>query len=215
MNSVLLIDHQDIVRFALETLMSTCPHLKVVGSAATVSEGLALIRQLQPDLVITELALPDASGLPAVRAVVHAQEPRRTLVFSMQDELLYGPPVLSAGAGGFVSKQGPHACVVDAALKVLEGGVWVSPRLSSTLLQRSLRRSGRARRARGPADGMTSLTTREVEVLEHLRAGKSTKQIASALDLSVRTIDLYRAQLKSKLGFRTSAELIVFAAQSS
>lgn len=214
LHSVLLIDHHDIVRFALQTLISACPVLRPVESAASLGEGLRLIGELKPDLVISDIALPDSTGLSTVRAVIEAQGPRRTLVFSMQDEALYGPQVMALGADGFVPKEAAHATVLEAALKVLAGDIWISPSLTSTLVSRSLSRRSRAPLPARAADRAASLTTRELEVLEHLRAGKSTKQIASALDLSVRTVDLHRSNLKSKLGFRTGAELIVFAAQN-
>jgi DNA-binding NarL/FixJ family response regulator len=204
--TVLIIDSHDIVRFALETLVLGCRSLSLLGSAETLAAGLRVISDRQPDLVITDMTLRDSHGLETVRAVVAAQQPRHTLVVSMHDELLYGEQVLGLGANGYVMKDTAQANVIAAALAVLEGQRWTSPALSSHIVKRVLQRR---RQTPGPAE--TSLTVRELEVLEQLKTGKSTKQIAAALHISPRTVDLYRAQIKKKLGLRTGAELIAFA----
>jgi len=206
--SVLIIDSHDIVRFGLETLVLGCRSLCLLGSADTLAAGLRLIRDRQPDLVITDMTLRDSQGLETVRAVVAAQQPRHTLVVSMHDELLYGEQVLGLGASGYVMKDTAQANVIGAALAVLEGQRWTSPALSAHIVKRVLQRR---RQSSGPAEA--SLTVRELEVLEQLKTGKSTKQIAAALHISPRTVDLYRAQIKKKLGLRTGAELIAFASQ--
>lgn len=210
MHSVLLIDDHDIVRFGLETLVLSCPQLRLAGSAGTLAEGLGLLGQYRPDLVISDMNLPDSSGLNTVRTLVQAQRPRHTLIVSMQEESLYGPQVLALGAEGYLTKDSALAHVVEAALKVLAGEIWMSPRLNTILLNRRLRRHKDAEGVR-PADRERSLTLRELQVLEQLSQGKSTKEIAAALGLSVRTVDLHRSHIKKKLGLRTGAELIAFA----
>jgi DNA-binding NarL/FixJ family response regulator len=209
-HTILVIDDHDIVRFGLETLLQSCQDFQLVGSAGTLAEGLALIDRLKPDLVISDLALPDASGLDTVRAVVAAQGPRGTLFVSMLDETLYGEQVLALGAGGYLMKESAQASVLAAAQAVLAGETWVSPRLQARLVNKLLRRS---RHQPAEADA-ASLTVRELEVLELLKTGRTTKEIATALDLGVRTVDLHRANIKRKLGLRTGAELIAFASNN-
>lgn len=209
MNTVLIIDDHDIVRFGLETLVLACPELRLVGSAATLAEGLEAIAREQPQLVITDMGVGDSSGLETVRGVVAAQGERPTLVVSMQDEMLYGEQVLSLGASGYVMKDSAHASVIPAALAVLAGGIWVSPRLQAKLANRLLKRN--RNHGNTDPDKLATLTVRELEVLELLKTGKTTKEIANALDLSARTVDLHRANVKRKLGLRTGAELIAFA----
>lgn len=208
-HSVLVIDDHDIVRFGLETLLLACPDFELAGSAANLTQGLELIERFRPDLVVSDMALPDSSGLDTVRAVVAAQKPRATLFVSMLDEMLYGEQVLALGAGGFLMKESAHASVVPAAQAVLAGETWVSPRLQAKLVNKLLRR---ARHEGGEAQpDSASLTLRELQVMEQLKLGKTTKEIATALELSVRTVDLHRANIKRKLGLRTGAELIAFA----
>jgi DNA-binding NarL/FixJ family response regulator len=208
-NTVLVIDDHDIVRFGLETLVAACPELRLVGSVCTPADGLRLIAEREPALVISDMTLGDSQGLETVRAVLAAQQPRRTLVVSMHDELLYGEQVLALGAAGYLMKESAHSVVIPAALAVLRGERWVSPRLNAKLLNRLLQRT----RPQEPdaAPGASALTLRELEVLELLRGGKTTKQIAFQLQLSARTVDIHRSNMKRKLGLRSAAELIAYA----
>lgn len=210
MNSVLIIDDHDIVRFGLETLIGYSPDLRLVGSVARLDDGLALIAERQPALVISDISLEDSKGLETVRAVVAAQGTRPVLVISMHDEMLYGEQVLGLGARGYVMKETAHSVVVQAALAVLRGETWVSPRLNAKLLQRLVQR-GRPASAGQPAEAVGMLTLRELQVLEVLRTGKTTKEIAHQLGLSARTVDIHRANIKRKLGLRSGAELMAFA----
>jgi DNA-binding NarL/FixJ family response regulator len=207
--TVAIIDDHDIVRFGLETLILGCADLALAGSASTLSEGLALIGSHRPDLVITDMAVGDSIGLDTVRAVVAAQRPRPTIVLSMQDEMLYGEQVLALGARGYLMKEHAHASIVPAARAVLAGGSWVSPRLNTKLLNRMMQRNRNAADATARAE--TALTMRELEVLELLRGGHTTKEIAAALALSARTVDIHRANIKRKLGLRSGAELVAYA----
>lgn len=209
-NRVLIIDDHDIVRYGLESLLVKSGQLQVVGTAPSLDEGLRMIAQLQPDLVITDMSMEDSKGLDTVRAVVQAQAPRPTLVVSMHDEMLYGEQVLAVGARGYLMKERAYALAVPAALAVLSGQNWVSPRLSTKLLNRLMKRRTPAGE-RPPATGTESLSMRELQVLELLGEGKTTKEIAFELDLSVRTVDIHRASIKKKLGLRSGAELIAFA----
>lgn len=204
--TVLIVDDHDIVRVGLESLVLASGSLRLIGSAATLAEALQRIARDRPDLVITDMALPDSKGLGTVRAVVEAQHGRRTLVVSMQDELLYGEQVLALGADGYLMKETAHAHAVPAAEAVLAGEQWVSPALKGRLLDRYLRRNRHS-----PGTGVESLSQRELEVLQALKGGKTTKEIAAELEISARTVDLHRASIKKKLRLRTGAELVAFA----
>lgn len=206
--SIVIIDDHDIVRFGLETILASRPELQLVGSANRLARGLELIAQQAPDLVLTDMSLPDSGGLDTVRAVVAAQEGRRTIVVSMQSEFLYGEQVLAAGAHGYLPKEQAHALLLQAVHGVLAGDTWVTDALSSRLLDRHLHRRSSPGRS-----GAQSLSRRELQVLEQLRSGKTSKQIAAELGLSTRTVELYRAAIKKKLGLRTGAEVLAFAFQ--
>ena len=207
--TVFILDDHDIVRFGLATLLATSGQLRVVGSASSLGSGLEQIRRFEPDLVISDMSMVDSKGLDTVRAVVQAQSPRGVLIVSMHDEVLYGEQVLSLGARGYLMKETAYAHVLPAARHVLEGGTWVSPAMNSRLLNRLTRR---AHGAGGSArTGESALTTREIEVLEKLGKGKTTKEIAYELTLSSRTVDIHRANIKRKLGLRSAAELMAYS----
>lgn len=208
--TVVVIDDHDIVRIGLQTLVDACPDLRFAGSAGSLREGLELIAAQQPGLVITDMGTKDSSGLQTVRAVVAAQGSRATIVVSMQDELLYGEQVLALGARAYLMKESAHAMVIPAALTVLNGGTWVSPRLNARLPSRFLHRARPAPVENTAPHGM-ELTLREIEVLQLLKSGRTTKEIAAALELSARTVDIHRANIKRKLHLRSGAELIAYA----
>jgi DNA-binding NarL/FixJ family response regulator len=209
MHSVLIIDDHDIVRLGLEVLLSRCPQVRVVGSVGSLREGLALIERLQPELVICDLGLGDSTGVDTVRALAQAQQAGRLLVVTMQDELLYGEQALALGADGYLMKDSVQANLVPAVLTLLQGETWASPRLNAKLVNRYLRRNAAGRQV----EGVSALSARELQVLDLLRAGKTTKEIAVALRLSSRTVDIHRANMKKKLGLRSGAELIAFASR--
>ena len=209
MHSVLILDDHDIVRIGLETLLSR-GGLTVVGSVGKLRTALECIARLRPHLVVSDMGLADSSGLHTVRALAQAQAPRRLLIVTMQDEGLYGEQALALGADGYLMKDSVQEHLLPAVRAVLQGHPWVSPRLNARLVNRHLRRNPAARReAEGGVEATLSL--RELQVLELLREGKTTKEIAAALNLSNRTVDIHRANLKKKLGLRSGAELIAFA----
>ena len=209
MHSVLIIDDHDIVRIGLEALLSRAPDLRVVGSVGTLAAGVSLIARLRPEVVISDMGLADSSGLHTVRTVAQVQAPRRVLIVSMQDELLYGEQALALGADGYLMKDCVHDNLLAAVRAVLQGHTWASPELSARMMNRHLRRNSARKEAAGGVEA--SLSLRELQVLEFLREGRTTKEIASELNLSARTVDIHRANLKKKLGLRSGAELIAFA----
>jgi DNA-binding NarL/FixJ family response regulator len=211
MHSVLIIDDHDIVRLGLEALLLRCPDVVLAGHADSLQSGLAQIQRLCPALVISDMGLGDCAGLDTLRALVHAQAPRRLLLVTMHDEMLYGEQALALGANGYLMKHSVQANLVTAVLTILAGGTWTSPRLNAQLVDRYLRRNTAARER--ASDGLSSLSTRELQVLELLRSGKTTKEIAVLLQLSNRTIDIHRANMKKKLKLRSGAELIAFASR--
>lgn len=211
MNTVYVLDDHDIVRIALEGLVRSSSSLSLVGSSSNLAQSLEDIRALCPDLVITDMSMDDSKGLDTVRAVVQAQEDRAVLVVSMHDEVLYAEQALAIGARGYLMKENAHGSVVSAALEILAGRTWLSPEVQERLVDRLRDRSPGRTASRVEGERRAPLTARELDVLERLGRGKTTKEIAYELDLSVRTVDIYRANLKRKLGLRTGAELIAYS----
>jgi DNA-binding NarL/FixJ family response regulator len=205
--SVVIIDDHDIVRFGVGMLIGETSDMQVRGVAATLQEARRLIAELTPDLVVTDMGTGDSQGLETVRQVVSAQSPRATIVMSMQDEILYGERVLALGALAYVMKETAHATLLPACRAALRGETWTSQALAARVVRRTLRHTAALPQAR-------QLTEREVEVLELLKQGRTTKEIAASLGLSARTVDIHRSNIKHKLGLRTGAALIAYASSN-
>ena len=211
MHTVFIIDDHDIVRFGLSALLSAWPDLKLVGEAANLQSGLLGIAQHQPDLVISDLSMDDSKGLDTVRSVVAAQGGRAVLIISMHDELIYAEQVVALGARGYLMKEHALQFALGAVLAVLDGQMWVSAAVSAQMLNRL--KPQPTPHASSPAHiSNAKLSTRELDVLEKLSLGKTTKETAFELNISARTVDIHRASLKKKLGLKSGAELISWAA---
>ncbi len=204
---IYIIDDHDVVRFGLSMLVNNHPAMQVVGSAASLQVAQDDIRRLTPALVISDLTLQDSRGLDTVRAVVAAQCGRPTLFVSMHEEDIYAEQALSLGARGFLMKDRAQEHVVAAAQAILGGNIWISQKVSNLLLGRI---AGNPPRRNEPA-ATVALSARELEVLEKVGAGLTTKQIAFELGISPRTIDIHRARIKHKLGIKSGSELIAYA----
>ena len=141
MHSVFVIDDHDIVRIGLETLLSRAQDLRVVGTAGNLTAAVSQIVRLRPDVVITDMGLGDSNGLHTVSTLARVQAPRRLLVVSMQDEMLYGEQALALGADGYLMKDRVQEHLLPAVRAVLQGHTWVSPILTTRMMNRHLRRN--------------------------------------------------------------------------
>lgn len=206
-HTVLLLDDHDIIRFGLCSLMASSGEFQVISQCATLEAAVSAISQLKPDLVISDMSLEESKGLSTVRAVVAAQLPRATIFLSMHDEIMYAQQVLACGAKGYMMKERAQENIVQAAKTVMSGEIWVSPAVNAQILRRM---SPSPRFDASPQS--VALSNREAEILSLLGSGKTTKEIAHSLDLSPRTVDAHRARIKHKLGVKSIAELIVYAA---
>lgn len=204
-------DDHDIVRFGLETLIKHNLQFKLCGTASTLASALESVAKLKPDLLIMDMSLPDSQGLGTVRALVQAQSPRPLVVLSMHDELIYAEQVLNLGVQGYLMKEHAHALLMQVAQAVLAGERWVSPKVSEQLLNRLLARRRHSDGSLETPKLQASMSMRELQVLEKIGTGKTTKEIAFSLSLSPRTVDVHRANLKKKLNLRSGTELVAYA----
>jgi len=207
MKKIYILDDHDVVRFGLTMLINSTPSMHVVGEASSLQDALKGIGNFKPDLVISDLALGDSKGLDTVKAVVRAQQGRATLFVSMHDEVIYGEQAIKLGARGYLMKNSAQQNVLQAAQAVLNDLIWVSPKIGTQMLSRMA--SGTE--GTHTAADLAALSTREAEVLEHLGAGMTTKQIAFALGISTRTVDVHRGHLKQKLKLKSGSKLIAYA----
>ena len=200
---VVLIDDHPMMRAGLGQLVNSQSDMEVVGEIGTPAEALAKIIAYHPNLIVTDLTLPGRSGLELI-ADLHALEPSTPiLVVSMHDEAFYAERCLRAGARGYVMKDAGAKVLLAAMRQVLEGEIYLSPAASSKALARL---SGADfTRSRSPIE---QLTSREFEVFRLIGEGKDNDQIAHALHLSRKTVDVHRGSIKRKLGLASGTSLV-------
>ncbi len=204
--SVLIVDDHPITRQGLAQLINFESDLAVCGEADGVKQARAKIDELNPDLVLLDITLPDGSGLEVIKDTLAVHPQCQILVISMHEESLYAERVLRAGGRGYVMKQEGGKKIMDAIRKVLSGKIYLSESMASRVLE-SLS-GGPSSQEQGP---LQTLTDREFEVFELVGAGKSTKAIADHLHLSGKTVEVHRLNIKRKLGLKTAGDLVSFA----
>lgn len=203
---VLVADDHPIVRDGLVQLINQQVDLVCCGQAATQPEVFAAVTTLQPELLVLDLRLKDSDGLELIKSLKSQLPELPILVLSQFDEELYAERALRAGALGYVMKEQASKEVLDAMRTVLAGKIYVTPAMTAKLLQKAL--------ATKPATAEPSadkLTDRELQVLQCLGTGLSTREIAAQMRLSIKTVETYREHLKHKLGLRNADELVYYA----
>jgi DNA-binding NarL/FixJ family response regulator len=207
-NRILIVDDHPLFREGLQQLIDRDPELAVCGEAATMVEALQVIPKLKPDLVLVDISLGGASGIELIKAIKNDFEDLPVLVVSMHDESLYAERAMRAGAMGYVMKHEPSKTVKAAIHKVLQGEIYLSERMSSSVISKFMR--GQPDRVASPVE---TLSDRELEVFRMLGQGKGTRQISRDLNVTVATVNSFRNRIKEKLGLKTSTEVMLHAIQ--
>ena len=203
---VLIVDDHPIFRFGLAGLITEQSHLEVCGHADSAPLALDAMRRLKPDIVLVDLSLRGTNGIELIK-LMKAEEPELPiLVISMHNEAVFGLRALKAGALGYVMKAEAMNHVAEAISKGLKGKIYVSPEFGEKLIFKAVQST-----EAGSGSPVDALSDRELEVLQLLGKGGSTRSIAEALHLSVKTIETHRAHIKEKLGFQDSEEMVRFA----
>jgi DNA-binding NarL/FixJ family response regulator len=203
---ILIVDDHPMMRDGLAALITAQPDLAVCAQADDAGEAQQAVEAHRPDLVIMDISLPGKSGLEAIKDLQALQPGLAILVLSMHDEALYAERVLRAGARGYVMKQEGGKRIMDAIRAVLEGKVFVSEKMSARIMD-----AFTGRRAAEAGSTVENLSDREFEVFQLIGQGRSTKEIADQLHLSVKTVEVHRVNIKAKLKLATSPELVHFA----
>ncbi|KQY11767.1 LuxR family transcriptional regulator [Massilia sp. Root133] len=196
---IMLVDDHPLVRDGLRARLEAVSHFRVVAEADSGFDALALAGSTRIDLVLMDITMRDGSGIEATARLYANYPDIAVLILSMHDKLEYVTQAMQAGARGYVLKDAPGKDIVLAIDTVVAGGIYYSAAVARQLAR--------------PAAQDNQLTSREQEVLRHIANGESNKQIAKALDLSVRTVETHRLNIKRKLGIEGQAELIKFAVQ--
>lgn len=198
---VFLVDDHPMLLDGLSKLVEQMPRCMVCGRASFAAEALAGIPSAMPDLVITDISLPDKNGIELIKDLHSILPEVRILAFSMHDEMLYAARALKAGAKGYLMKGADTELLETAVNRVLEGGIYLSPEVSDHLL-RNL--SGGA----SPQTRLEVLTDRELEIFELIGRCRSISQISKQLHISPKTVDAHRGNIKTKLNLADAASLM-------
>jgi DNA-binding NarL/FixJ family response regulator len=207
---IFIVDDHPMMRQGLAQLIGAEPDLAVCGEAETAEHALDSIGTLKPDLVLADISLPGKNGLELIKDFQALQPGLAVLVISMHDESLYAERVLRAGGRGYIMKQEGGKKLMQAIRQVLEGKIYVSEKMSADILEMF---SGR--RAGAKNSPVEKLTDREFEVFQFIAQGKGTRDIAEKLHLSVKTVEVHRANIKAKLKLQSAPELIHYAVRWS
>jgi DNA-binding NarL/FixJ family response regulator len=203
---VVIVDDHPLFRERLAQLINQELDMEVCGEAENAEQGIQLIRTTSPDLVIVDITLKESSGLELIKSIKALSIGMPILVLSMHDEALYAERALRAGAAGYITKHQAADQIILAVRRVLAGEVYLSERMTASFLK-SLTKAG-VKSIPRPVD---RLTDREMEVLELIGSGRTTRDIAETLKLGVATVDTYRARIKAKMNFQNANELLYFA----
>jgi DNA-binding NarL/FixJ family response regulator len=203
---VLLVDDHPIVREGLARLIVQEDDLEVCGEAADENTAWSLVTAHEPGMVLVDLSLKTGNGLELIKRIRGAYAEMPILVISMHDEIFYVERALRAGASGYLTKEEAGDNVLVAIRKLLNGDIYLSERLSPTIIRRLLSGSG------GSEDSPISrLSDRELEVFQMIGQGLAAQEIADRLHLSFKTIETYQAHIKEKLGLRDIRKLVQYA----
>ncbi|HKQ40133.1 MAG TPA: response regulator transcription factor [Verrucomicrobiae bacterium] len=204
---VLLVDDHPILRKGLAQMINMEQDLTVCGEAEEAGKAFELVGTLQPDVAVVDISLKTGNGIELVKNVKARYPELPILVLSMHDESLYAERALRAGSLGYIMKEEATEQVLVAIRRVLKGEIFLSEKMKSRMLQQ-LTTGGRNKVVVSPIE---NLTDRELEVFRLIGEGRSTRQIAGELHLSVRTVEAYREYIKSKLNLRNATELVQHA----
>ena len=200
---VLVVDDHPFMRAGLAQLINRQADLEVCGEAGNTADALRAVRDLRPDLVLSDLTMADRGGLEFIKDLQAADASPPVLVVSMHDEAIYAERVLRAGARGYIMKEAGGESLLGAIRQVLRGEIYVSPKQAALVLENL---SGR--RPRGSDSPIKQLSDREFEVFQLIGQGKSTQDISAQLHLSPKTVDVHRANIKQKLDLKDATALV-------
>jgi len=200
---ILLVDDHRIVREGIRSLLEDDPDLEVIAEAEDGRQAVQLARELSPDVVILDVAMPDLNGIEATRQIVADVPGTRVIALSMYCAKRFVAEMFKAGASGYLPKDCASSEMVLAIRDVVANRTYLSPRIAGDVLKDYASGAG--------STEVSALAPREREVLQMLAEGKTTKQIALHINLSVKTVETYRERIMKKLGINSLAELTKYA----
>ena len=205
---IYIVDDHPLVRQGLSQIVASEADMEICGEAEDSPAAIRGVGEANPDAIIVDISLKGANGLELIKNLKAIHEDIPILVFSMHDETIYAQRALRAGAKAYVMKKESPSKVVDAIRKIIQGEIYVSPSVADQVLHQIVNGPGNV--STSPVD---RLTDRELEVVQLIGRGLSSREVAESLHLSVKTIESHRAHVKEKLGLRNATELVQFSVQ--
>ena len=206
MIKVVLTDDHMIIRDGLRALLERQPDMEVVAEADNGRTALKHVKELSPDVVIMDIGMRELNGIDATRQIVKMSPGVKVLALSMYSDKRFVKEMLKAGASGYMLKDSAFTELIDAIRVIVGSKIYISPGVASIVLEDYLEDS-----TERESSIRSLLTSREIEVLQLLAEGKSTKQIALSLSLSIKTIESRRARIMQKIGIDNIADLTKYA----
>jgi len=204
---ILLADDHTVIRKGLRLLLENQPDFQVVADASDGREAVAMAEAHRPDVIVLDVAMPTLNGIEAARQI-SAKVPHAAIVFlSMHSDEGYVLKALKAGAKGYLLKDSAENDLINAIRSVSQGKAFFSPAISKMMVEEYMRQM----QERGVEDSYDLLTTREREILQLLAEGKTNKEVANVLHLSLYTVETHRGNILQKLNLHSGAELILYA----
>jgi DNA-binding NarL/FixJ family response regulator len=210
---ILIADDHEVVRRGLGTLLKTHEGWEICGEARDGREAVEMAKQMKPDVVVLDIGMPNLNGLAAARQLTQQDPNQKIIILTLTDSDQVIREALDAGARGFVLKSDAARDLVSAVEALQRNRMFFTPRVNDMVLAGFLDRGGST--PNGKAPKVPKLTPREREVVQLLAEGKSSKEVASLLNLSTKTAETHRSNIMRKLGFHSIRDIVVYAIKNN
>ncbi|PKN22640.1 MAG: DNA-binding response regulator [Deltaproteobacteria bacterium HGW-Deltaproteobacteria-21] len=208
---VLIVDDHPLFREGIKSILAQSVGFQVIAEAETGEDGLRKARELNPDLIVSDITLPGMNGIELARSIKRILPGTRVVIVTVHSRVNYLKEALRAGATGYVTKESAGERLIECLAKVSMGEYYIDPSLSEKVVSGLLTQEEKGAGSRDA--GYDSLTAREQQILRMVAEGLRTREIAKRLDISPRTVETHRANLMGKLELRTPLDLIRYAAR--
>jgi len=196
---VLIVDDHTIFRSGLKLLLEGVSDITVCGEADSSKDAILKCNKLKPDIILLDISMPDMNGILAIRKLLEQNKSLKIIMLTMYEKIEYLKEALKAGAKGYVIKRAADSELIDAIRIVSKGEVYIHPKITKEFIEKSIK------------DTPDELSPREKEVLVLLSQGFTNKEVADKLDISMKTVETYRARIMGKLGLSSRAQLLQYA----
>jgi len=204
---IALCDDHQLIREGLRSLLERQPDMSVVGEGINGLDAIRLARDKKPDIMILDIGMPELNGIAAARRIIEDFKNIKILALSMHSDHHFVTEMLEAGASGYMLKDSAFTELTSAIRTIMAGGLFISPRLAGNVLDAFAHASKPNRKTRQRVE----LSEREMEILQMISEGKSSKEVAGTLNISIKTVETHRQHIMQKIGIHNVAALTKFA----